>query len=133
MKIKNRTIRPLGTLEEKVMNILWRAGPFSVREVNQRLGEKSLAHTTVMTTLDRLFKKRLLFRTKEGNAYIYRYALSRDEYQQQLVASTVSGLMSKAANASPVLAGFIDAAVEIDEENLTKLEALIAERRRSGG
>jgi len=124
-------VRSLGTLEEKVMNVLWRGGSFSVREVNRILGEKSLAHTTVMTTMDRLFKKGVLSRTKEGNAYIYRYAISRNEYQRRLVGSTVSKLMSKTSNAAPVLAGFIDAAVEMDHENLAKLEELIAQRKRT--
>ena len=132
MKTRVKTIRPLGSLEERLMHILWKAGPLSVREVNQRLGEQSLAHTTVMTTLDRLFKKGLLSRTKDGVAYLYSAALSRDAYQQRLVESTVSGLMSKTSDAVPVLAAFVDAAAEMDEENLGKLEALIAERRRSG-
>ncbi len=132
MKARPENIRPLGTLEEKVMNILWRTGPLSVREVNQRLGERALAHTTVMTTLDRLFKKGFLSRTKDGVAYIYHAALSRDAYRHRLVEAAVSGLMSKASDAVPVLAAFVDAAAEIDEQNLAKLEALIAERKRSG-
>lgn len=114
------------------MRILWRGGPLSVREVNQRLGEDTLAHTTVMTTLDRLYKKGLLSRTKEGVAYIYSATLTRDEYRQRLVEATVSGLMTNDGNAEPVLAAFVDAAAELDEENLAKLEFLIAERRRSG-
>lgn len=114
------------------MRILWRGGPLSVREVNGRLGEDSLAHTTIMTTMDRLYKKGLLSRIKEGVAYIYSAALTRDEYQQRLVGATVSELMTKDGDAAPVLAAFVDAAAELDEENLAKLEALIAERRRSG-
>ena len=115
------------------MKIVWRVETtLSVREVNQRLGEDALAHTTVMTTLDRLFKKGLLSRTKDGVAYIYSAALTRDEYQQRLVEATVSGLMTKDGDTAPVLAAFVDAAAELDEENLAKLEALIAERRRSG-
>lgn len=132
MKTPPKTIRALGVLEERLMHILWRTGPLSVRGVNHRLGEQALAHTTVMTTLDRLFKKGLLSRSKDGVAYIYSAALSRDAYQRRLVEATVSGLMSKDGAAEPVLAAFVDAAAELDEENLAKLEALIAERRRSG-
>ena len=131
MKTRAKSIRPLGTLEERVMHIIWRGGPLSVREVNRRLGEDALAHTTVMTTLDRLYKKGLLSRTKDGVASIYSAALTRDEYQQRLVEATVSGLMTKDGDAAPVLAALVDAAAEIDEENLVRLEALIAERRIS--
>lgn len=132
MKTRAKTIRALGTLEERVMRILWRGGSLSVREVNQRLSEDTLAHTTVMTTMDRLYKKGLLGRSKEGVAYLYRAALTRDEYRQRLVGATVSGLMTKDGDASPVLLAFVNAAADLDQENLAKLEALIAERRRSG-
>lgn len=132
MQSKQKSTRPLGKLEEKVMAILWRDGPLSVREVNKSLGEKSLAHTTVMTTLDRLFKKGLLTRTKDGVAFIYEPALSRDEYRQLLVGSTVTDLLAEGTNAEPVLAAFVDAAAEIDEENLAKLETLISARKKVG-
>ncbi len=122
----------LGALEERLMEVLWRSGPLAVREVCARLeGKPALAYTTVMTTLDRLFKKGLLARQKDGNAFVYRPALSRDDYRRRIVESTVSGLM-RAADAKPVLAAFVDAAAQVDEENLSRLEALIAERRKSG-
>lgn len=114
------------------MNILWRSGPLSVREVSEQLRERRLAYTTVMTTLDRLFKKGLLERTKEGLAYIYAPALTRSMYQQRLVASTVEGLMAKWKDAKPVLAAFVDAATEIDESNLAALEKLIVQKRQKG-
>ena len=122
----------LGTLEDRVMHILWKEGPMSVREVNAELKERKLAHTTVMTTLDRLFKKGLLKRTKEGLAYIYTPAMTYDEYRQQLVGTTVAGLISKLDDARPVLAAFVDAATELDAANLAALESLIAEKRKQG-
>lgn len=124
--------RYLGTLEERLMEVLWRSGPLPVRDVCARLkGKPVLAYTTVMTTLDRLFKKGLLARVKDGNAFVYQPALSRDDYRRRIVESTVSGLM-RASDANPVLAAFVDAAAEVDEDNLSRLEALIAERRKSG-
>ena len=41
------------------MAVVWKAGEINVREACERLGS-SVAYTTVMTTMDRLFKKRLL-------------------------------------------------------------------------
>ncbi len=128
---RTKKVQALGSLEEATMNVLWQAGPLSVREVNRKLASKGLAYTTVMTTLDRLFKKGLLTRSKDGFAYVYEPALTRDEFQQRLVQAAVSGLMTK-KNAVPVLAAFVDAAAGLDEENLARLEALIAERRRRG-
>jgi len=43
------------------MQILWSRGESSVREVAREL-ERRLAYTTVMTTLDRLYKKGFLSR-----------------------------------------------------------------------
>ena len=100
----------------------------SVREVNAKLKGK-LAHTTVMTTLDRLFKKGLLARDRDGTAYVYRAEISRDDYHRSLLEDTVGELLEKSAG--PVLAAFVDTAAELDEENLAKLEALIADRRGS--
>lgn len=115
------------------MEVLWGAGASAVRDVCAKLkGKPPLAYTTVMTTLDRLFKKGLLKRQKEGTAFVYEPALSRDDYRRRIVESTVSGLMARSTDANPVLAAFVDAAAEVDETNLRRLEELIAERRKSG-
>jgi predicted transcriptional regulator len=71
----------LGGLETKVMEALWGASsPLSVREVHDALTVSSdLAYTTVMTVLDRLAKKHILLRDREGKAWLYRPAASREE------------------------------------------------------
>ena len=111
------------------MRELWQAGDrtMSVREVSRRLRAR-LAYTTVMTTLDRLYKKGLLAREKDGLAFRYRARLDRDEYHRRVVKQAVSDLLSRSAE--PVLAGFLDAAESIDAQHLERLERLIAERRR---
>lgn len=109
------------------MEILWATSPLHVRDVCRRLGGK-LAYTTVMTTLDRLHRKGLLARAKDGNAFVYRPALSRDDYERHVVEATVAPLLARAAD--PVLAGFVDAAAAVDEDNLRRLEELIARHRR---
>jgi predicted transcriptional regulator len=82
-----------------------------------------------MTTLDRLFKKGLLAREKQGNAFVYRAAISRDAYHRRLIEEAVGALLARSAD--PVLAGFVDAAAASDEKNLGRLERLIAERRKA--
>jgi predicted transcriptional regulator len=119
--------RVLGELEEAVMGVLWATSPLNVREVQRRIGSK-LAYTTVMTTLDRLFKKRLLTRTKVGLAFDYRPAITRDEYHRRVVEAAVAPLLDEGAPA--VLAAFIDVAAKYDEAHLVQLERLIAARRR---
>ncbi|QFG67482.1 BlaI/MecI/CopY family transcriptional regulator [Ornithinimicrobium pratense] len=73
----------LGDLERAVMDALWSHGPdLSVRDVMDQLlaaGNKELAYTTVMTVLDRLAKKGLTDRTRDGRAWRYTAAASREE------------------------------------------------------
>lgn len=110
--------------------MLWaEAAPISVREVGDRLGRPRLAYTTVMTTMDRLYRKGFLGRDKDGTAFLYRAAMSRDELHGRIVEETLSALLAKGPN--PILAAFVDTAANVDEANLARLERLIAARRRA--
>lgn len=128
MRTFSQASRVLGSLEERLMELIWRAAePLSVRDVVNHLDDE-LAYTTVMTTLDRLYKKGLLARDKDGNAFLYRPAMTRDQYHRRIVEETVSGLLEKSAG--PVLAAFVDVAVSLDGENLSRLERALARHRR---
>lgn len=118
----------LGTLEERLMDLLWEAsGPLCVRAVCERLGG-ALAYTTVMTTMDRLYKKGLLARERRGQAFEYWPAMGRSDYHQKVVAAAMAPLLE--TSSAPVLAAFVDLAAEVDEGNLDRLEALIAAHRK---
>ena len=122
-------MRALGELEERLMAILWDEGAaMSVRDVCERVKRFKLAYTTVMTTMDRLHKKGLLARTKQGNAFLYLPAIDRTEYQRRVVESALAPMFEQ--DAAPVLAAFVDVAANIDEANLARLEQLIAEHKR---
>jgi|SRR5678815_2046289 predicted transcriptional regulator len=123
-----RPMRSLGELEERVMTILWQEHPLSVREVCTRMKRSRLAYTTVMTTLDRLHKKGLLARTRQGNAFLYLPAIDRAEYQRRVVETALAPMFDQGA--APVLAAFVDLAAEVDEANLARLEQLIAAHKR---
>jgi predicted transcriptional regulator len=60
----------LGPLEARVMKVLWAYGECCVRDVLVRLDQR-FAYTTVMTTLDRLYKKKLVNRRSQGRTYLY--------------------------------------------------------------
>src|SRR5258708_19680075 len=71
-------LRHLGPLEQGLLEALWLRGTATVRELLED-GYQDLAYTTVMTTLDRLFKKGLLTRSEEGRAFLYAPRFSREE------------------------------------------------------
>ncbi|SNY49200.1 Predicted transcriptional regulator [Paractinoplanes atraurantiacus] len=84
----------LGDLEREVMRQLWDAGePLTVRQVHERLRERDLAYTTVMTVLSRLTKKRVVVQQNDDRAYKYAPAQSREEMTAGLMldALTASG------------------------------------------
>ena len=65
-----------------MLEALWTRGDATVRElVNDHC--EGLAYTTLMTTLDRLFKKGLLTRKEEGRAFRYAPRFSREELHQE--------------------------------------------------
>lgn len=86
----NRVVNRLGELERAIMDVLWEAAdPLSVREVSSQLTDRDLAHTTVMTVLDRLAKKGFARRERNGRAWHYRAAESREAYVTELMLSAL--------------------------------------------
>src|SRR5438034_10440497 len=70
----------LGKLERQVLEETWKHREVSVRDVYIAFEER-IAYTTLMTTLDRLYKKQLLARRKDGRAFLYAAAMSREEFE----------------------------------------------------
>jgi len=120
----------LGKLEQDVLNEVWRRDEVSVRDIYLAFGEK-IAYTTLMTTLDRLYKKKLLTRRKDGRAFIYLPAVSSDELEQGIREDIIDGLLGHGADAiQPVLACIVDTVSERDRVLLDELDRLIKEKRR---
>jgi predicted transcriptional regulator len=121
----------LGALEREVMGVVWEHGEVNVRDVCARLGS-AVAYTTVMTTLDRLFKKRLLSRQKVGRAFVYRAAATREELEGAVASELVQSLLQRPGGEPlPILSSLVDAVSDRDRALLDELERLIREKRRS--
>jgi len=115
-----KTPRPLGDLERLVMEQLWAAeGALTVREVHERLsGTRELAYTTVMTVLDRLAKKQLTARERDGKAWRYQAAAPREE----MAADLMRDALDRAGDRREALVRFVDQVT--DEEAALLREAL---------
>jgi predicted transcriptional regulator len=120
----------LGPLEERVLEALWKAPHgLSVRDVRLRLDGR-LAYTTVMTTLDRLYKKGLLARERDGRAFRYAPRASREALAARGLRRWLERLLGRGP-ARPLLASLVDAVGEHDRALLPELTRLVKEKERA--
>lgn len=130
----NRPDEPaLGHLESTVLEILWNRGESNVHEVVHLLG-RPLAYTTVMTTLDRLYKKGLLNRRKSDRAFLYSPCLSRQEWQQKRAGDFLAAFLSESQPSGDLLIScLVDAVGQHDRSLLDELERKIRLKRKELG
>jgi predicted transcriptional regulator len=85
-------LRGFGDLESVIMHMVWdHDGPVTVRDLFDELSrERSIAYTTVMSTMDNLHRKGWLEREKEGKAYRYTATASREEYSARLMREALA-------------------------------------------
>jgi predicted transcriptional regulator len=124
-------MREVGPLEERVLELLWqRPGGVSVREAQAALPGR-LAYTTVMTTLDRLYKKGLLFRERHGRGYRYLAGTTREAFTASILRRWLDRLLGRERSARPLLSTLVDAVGERDRALLPELERLVREKERA--
>ena len=118
----------LGELQTAVMELLWREPRLTVNEVEQRLQRsREIAHTTVLTTLDRMHRKGYLTRAKEGKAFVYAPRYTREEFERGVAQEVLGALLGQFSE--PALSAFVELVGE-DAGALDRLEAMIREKRR---
>ncbi|MDT0212324.1 BlaI/MecI/CopY family transcriptional regulator [Rothia sp. ARF10] len=121
----------LGDLERSVMEQLWdsaatRPDGSSVREVLEGLpGERDLAYTTVMTVLDRLSKKGLVTRERDGRAWRYTPAGTRES----LTAETMRASLGDVTDRRAALLHFLDGATSEELDDLRAALSEVEQRR----
>ena len=132
VRLLKRHISPptLGPLEISVMDTLWDRGEANVHDVAQRLG-RPLAYTTVMTTLDRLFKKGLLTRRKAERAFLYAARFTRQEWEQRRAGELLAGFLAGPKPSGDLLIScLVEAAGEHGHALLDELEKKIKMKRK---
>jgi predicted transcriptional regulator len=120
----------LGPLERRVLDVVWRMRRASVREVQGALDGTS-AYTTVMTVLDRLYKKGILERARHGRAFVYSAAASSDQLQSSMAMGLLGKLLGRGSEAAaPILSSLVDTVGAGDRKLLDDLDRLVQEKRR---
>ncbi len=122
----------LGALELEVMNSVWRRRKATVRQVLSDLqhGRRRLAYTTVMTTMTRLMAKGLLFRSKQGRAFLYRPAHSKKAQTSALASEVAHAFLRDFGQVA--VAQFAKELDRVDPELVAQLAELSGEDTKHG-
>lgn len=119
----------LGDLERAIMDRLWAIDPptpeaaMSVREIHESLSqERDIAYTTVMTVLDRLTKKGLVTRERDGRAWRYLPQSTSEELTAHLLRDSLDHIDTSDRRAA--MLHFLDSA---SADEIDDLKAALAE------
>jgi len=121
----------LGPLEQRLLEALWQRGNATVRELVDDNGVcRDLAYTTVMTTLDRLYKKHLLERQTQGRAFRYTPRFTREELHREAAGEAFRQLLNASPASSLPLSYLVQIVTERDSQLLDDLQELVEAKRR---
>lgn len=83
----------LGSLEAKVMDIIWQNNAATVKRVLYFLSkERKYAYTTIMTVMNRLTNKSFLTRKKVSHAYHYKPTIGKAAFIDYAIKATIDGI-----------------------------------------
>jgi predicted transcriptional regulator len=119
----------LGPFEQQLLQALWTRGSATVREL---LADDNIhqAYTTVMTTVDRLYKKGLLDRVEEGRAFRYTPRHTPEELQRVTALESIRQLLGSGDASSLPLSYLVEALSTHDAQLLDALQLLVERKRR---
>lgn len=125
-------LKVLGELEAEIMTLIWRNSGdegVTVREVYEELHKRrSIAYTTVMTTMARLAKKKLLRAEKVDQAFVYYPNVSEAEFTSQFVGQILDQLLDSFSGEA--IAHFADLADPEEKDTVVEMLKGIVKRQR---
>jgi predicted transcriptional regulator len=112
---------PFGSLETRIMAVLWDRPGLSVREVVDRVNRRRpLAYTTVMTVMNRLVTKGQLRRVRDGAGFRYTPTVDRSTSAARAARASLAALVH--AFGPEAVAGFVDALDGVDPKLIAALK-----------
>lgn len=117
----------LGDLQHAIMCVLWAEGEATVARVQEALeGDRDRALTTIATMLVKMEKKGVVAHRSEGRQFVYRALVSETDVQRSMVGELTEMLFGGDVTA---LVSHLLSEQEIDDAELARLKAMIAEHR----
>ena len=75
--------------EEQAMQVIWKTGEGNIKMFLDNMEEQKPPYTTLASTVKNLEKKGLLASRLMGNAYLYRPAVTEEEYKKHFMSGVV--------------------------------------------
>lgn len=118
----------LGDLEKQVLKYLWQTSEADAKQVHKVVSQtRHNALNTVQSALERLFKKGILSRRKQGHAYLYQPKVDREGLINQLINNATSDFIEDGENS--LIAAFGSVSSNLNDHELDALEQLIEQQR----
>ncbi|MCA9061192.1 MAG: BlaI/MecI/CopY family transcriptional regulator [Planctomycetaceae bacterium] len=116
-------------LELQLLKILWEQSPQPVREIRDALAQtgRDIAHTSVITTLNTMVEKGFLLRARDGKAFLFSPAVTRDAVSEQMLGQVVHRVFD--GSASAVMLSLLNTA-DLDDEELRLLRRMVNRRMK---
>ena len=84
--------------ELEILQIVWKNGPCSVKEVQSALGGNPVnGYTTILKLLQIMYEKGLVTRQKAGKLHLYKAVTSQENTNQQLVHKMIETVFQGSA------------------------------------
>jgi predicted transcriptional regulator len=111
-------------LELRILKILWRQSPWPVRDIRQALADegREIAHTSVITTLNIMTRKKYLKRTKQRNAFYFEPRVTRRSVSESMLGDLVDRVFD--GSATEVMLSLFHSS-DLDADELKHLRKLI--------
>ena len=124
-------IRDLPQAEYDVMDVLWRRGEATVKEVHADLNaRRKLAYTTVGTLLGRLREKGYVDAYERGFAYVFRPLIAREQAQKRKLDDLVKRVFG--GSLAP-LAAYLAENSTLTPEQIAAIEEIVRSGAKEGG
>lgn len=119
-------------LELKILKILWREGPLKVRDVRKQLANegRELAHSTVVTTLNKMVTKKFASSTSELNAFVFKAIVSREDVSRGMLSDFVNRVFD--GSAVSLMLNLVKSE-QLEDEEFVQLRKLINKEAKGKG
>ena len=111
-------------LELLILKVLWQSSPLRAREIQTALaeGNRELAKTSVITTLNTMVEKKYLSRKQHGNAYLFSPRITESEVSNRVLRDVVDRVFD--GSPSAVLLKLFDVK-NLDPDELKEMRRII--------